>query len=522
MSMARRCLRGLATGALGAGGLMLAGGATSLPASADTTCGTSGVFSSSSSTATCTYAYSGAADTFTVPSGVTSVTITAAGGQGGQGGTDVPGGKGAQLNSSFTVTPTESLNVVVGGTGGSDGEVGGGGGGSFVYRSATSGGLLIAAAGGGGGSQGDGGIAGSATTAAANGEDAGPCAGGKAGGGGNGGHASSNCFGSGGGGGGLLTDGGGSGVATGGKALTNGATGGTGDADGGFGGGGGATDGAGGGGGYNGGGGSGSGGTLMGAGGGGGSFFASSGTGTSGTSGANTGDGQVVITYTIVEPPTVVKFFGAASIPLGGQTSLSFTITNPNASTSLTGVGFTDSLPSGLVVATPSNGLSGSCGGGTIMAVPDSGSVNLSGATLAASGSCTFSMNVMAVASGPQLNITSPVTSNEGGNGNAATSSLGVIGCAKGDNAYLFTGTTKTLPPTTILGVFCVAKTGMATYQQGTASGSGGLNINGSSNNFIALGPKMNLGGGTSGPTSQFTEVLPIKATGTYTLTKTS
>ena len=32
----------------------------------------------------------------------------------------------------------------------------------------------------------------------------------------------------------------------------------------------------------------------------------------------------------------------------------------------------------------------------------------------------------------------------------------------------------------------------------------------------------MNLGGGTSGPTSQFTEVLPLKSTGTYTLTKTS
>ncbi len=62
----------------------------------------------------------------------------------------------------------------------------------------------------------------------------------------------------------------------------------------------------------------------------------------------------------------------------------------------------------------------------------------------------------------------------------------------------------------------------MATYQQGTVSGSGVVNINGSSNNFIALGPNMDLGGGTSEPTSQFTEVQPLKATGTYTLTKTS
>ncbi len=73
----------------------------------------------------------------------------------------------------------------------------------------------------------------------------------------------------------------------------------------------------------------------------------------------------------------------------------------------------------------------------------------------------------------------------------------------------------------TILGVFCVTKTGQASYQQGVATGSGGLNINGSSNNFMALGSNMNLGGGTRGPTSQFTEVQPLKATGTYLLSST-
>ena len=114
----------------------------------------------------------------------------------------------------------------------------------------------------------------------------------------------------------------------------------------------------------------------------------------------------------------------------------------------------------------------------------------MSGANLAASGSCTFSVNVMQVASGPQINTTGKVTSNEGGTGNGAVASLGVLGCPNGDTAYLFTGTTKT--PSTIVGVFCVTKTGQATYQQGTASSSGGVNINCSSNNFIALGSNMN------------------------------
>src|SRR5262249_32308255 len=36
--------------------------------------------------------------------------------------------------------------------------------------------------------------------------------------------------------------------------------------------------------------------------------------------------------------PTITKAFGAASVLLGGTTSLAFTITNPNPSTSLTGV----------------------------------------------------------------------------------------------------------------------------------------------------------------------------------------
>jgi hypothetical protein len=70
-------------------------------------------------------------------------------------------------------------------------------------------------------------------------------------------------------------------------------------------------------------------------------------------------------------PPTIVKSFGAASIPLNGSTSLSFTINNPNVSTTLTGVGFTGTLPAGLVVSTP-NGLTGSCGGGTVTATAGS------------------------------------------------------------------------------------------------------------------------------------------------------
>jgi hypothetical protein len=121
----------------------------------------------------------------------------------------------------------------------------------------------------------------------------------------------------------------------------------------------------------------------------------------------------------------ITKAFGAATVAPGGSTTLSFTITNPNAAVSLSGIGFTDNLPGGVVVATP-NGLTGSCGGGTIAATAGSGGISLTNATLAAGASCTFSLNVLAITEGVKNNTTTPVTSNEGGNGNAATATIRV------------------------------------------------------------------------------------------------
>ena len=126
-------------------------------------------------------------------------------------------------------------------------------------------------------------------------------------------------------------------------------------------------------------------------------------------------------------PPTISKAFGAASVVLNGTTSLTFNLSNPNVSASLSGVGFTDALPAGQIVATP-NGLTGSCGNGTITASAGSGSVALSGATLGANSSCSFSVTVTGTASGTQKNTTGAVTSNEGGSGGTASANLIVAG----------------------------------------------------------------------------------------------
>jgi hypothetical protein len=105
-----------------------------------------------STTVTCTYSSTGAEQTFTVPAGVTSVDISAVGGEGGEGSTfsssgpsQGAGGFGASVSVTKAVTPGDVLYVEVGGNGTSNdaadatGGFNGGGSGS-AYGGAGSGG----------------------------------------------------------------------------------------------------------------------------------------------------------------------------------------------------------------------------------------------------------------------------------------------------------------------------------------------------------------------------------------------
>ncbi len=129
---------------------------------------------------------------------------------------------------------------------------------------------------------------------------------------------------------------------------------------------------------------------------------------------------QASATLLVVAPPVITKAFTAPKILPGGTTSLTFSIANPNSFAGLTGVAFTDSLPSGLVVASP-NGLSSTCGG-TATATAGSGSVSLSGGAIASSANCTVTVNVTAP-EGIYPNSVQ-VTSTNGGTGNTSTATL--------------------------------------------------------------------------------------------------
>ena len=114
----------------------------------------------------------------------------------------------------------------------------------------------------------------------------------------------------------------------------------------------------------------------------------------------------------------------AATLQQNSATSLRFTLFNANGFP-LSGVAFADSLPAGLVVATPS-GLSSSCGG-TVTATEGAASVTLTGGDLAAYGPCTIALNVIGATAGLKANSVT-VSATAAGTGNTDTASLMVLG----------------------------------------------------------------------------------------------
>ncbi|MFZ4656017.1 MAG: InlB B-repeat-containing protein, partial [Caldilineaceae bacterium] len=244
-----------------------------------------------------TFNFTGAAQQFTVPAGVTSVTIQADGAQGND--FAAGGGEGGTVQATISVTPGETLYVYVGGQGGA--RTGGDGGAGGFNGGGAGGSGVLGGYGGGGASdvrQGGNGLANRAVVAGGGGSlGAGGGIGGDAGypvgadgispgsvGSGSGGTQA------GGGTGGAGFVGGSNGID---GSLGSGGTGGDGSQFEGGGGGGGGYYGGGGGGGSN----DFANGELPGAGGGGSSYYIPNATNVSTTFGGRTGNGQVIISW---------------------------------------------------------------------------------------------------------------------------------------------------------------------------------------------------------------------------------
>ncbi len=137
----------------------------------------------------------------------------------------------------------------------------------------------------------------------------------------------------------------------------------------------------------------------------------------------NGGTATAGITVVPLTAPTLTKTFAAPFVGVGGTTTLTFTINNTNA-TALIGVTFIDTLPAGLVMATP-NGFTTTCPAVTFHAT--AGSNIVTSATVNANTSCTISVQVLGTMNGVLTNTTSPIGANNAGTGAAATALLPVI-----------------------------------------------------------------------------------------------
>ena len=93
-----------------------------------------------------------------------------------------------------------------------------------------------------------------------------------------------------------------------------------------------------------------------------GTYLNNSGFLSSAESGTNSGaGGSASATLTALAPPQISKVFGPNPVKAGSPSTLTFTITNPNPGTGLTGVAFTDDLPLNLGIASPP--AAAQCGG---------------------------------------------------------------------------------------------------------------------------------------------------------------
>lgn len=128
----------------------------------------------------------------------------------------------------------------------------------------------------------------------------------------------------------------------------------------------------------------------------------------------------------VLGSPTLAMVFSPASVTSGLNSTLTITLTNPNA-TPLNSAAFTNAYPTNLVNAAIPGGTT-TCMNSTVTAAASGTSLALSGATIPASGNCTVAVNVTSAAIGSYINTlaTGAVTTSGGANAAAASATLTV------------------------------------------------------------------------------------------------
>lgn len=121
----------------------------------------------------------------------------------------------------------------------------------------------------------------------------------------------------------------------------------------------------------------------------------------------NTTTGSATDTLTVLDNPLIDKAFSPNPILANGISTLTFAITNPNQSNTISGVTFTDNFPAGVEVAATPNA-SNDCSATFAPSATDT-SVTLTNGTITAGAICTVTVDVTAASTGSYVNTTNAV-----------------------------------------------------------------------------------------------------------------
>ncbi len=99
----------------------------------------------------------------------------------------------------------------------------------------------------------------------------------------------------------------------------------------------------------------------------------------------------------------IVKGFNPLTVFGGSASTMSIQLVNPSTAL-LTGIGFTDTMPAGMIIANPASFNIGTCGG-ALAGSPGDGSFTFSGGSLPAGGTCTMTLSATMTVNGNLTNV---------------------------------------------------------------------------------------------------------------------
>jgi uncharacterized repeat protein (TIGR01451 family) len=142
---------------------------------------------------------------------------------------------------------------------------------------------------------------------------------------------------------------------------------------------------------------------------------------------ANQNPASAPITLAAAPGPTITKAFASTAIAPGATSTLTITVANTaSGAAALSGMTLTDTLPTGVTLASAPNAVT-TCGAGTVTATAGASSVALANGSVAANATCTITVSVTSTTLGTYTNTipANALTTTQGAtNATAATAAL--------------------------------------------------------------------------------------------------